>query len=85
MNHLPLEKINEEIQSLTPEQIESVSDGYHTFAELYHFRLLYNACLFNEWARQGKNNWMILMGESYESVYDCEELEAKFQEITNEE
>lgn len=26
------------------------SDGYHTFNELYEFRLLYNAALFNEWA-----------------------------------
>lgn len=27
-----------------------ISDGYHTFNELYEFRKLYNACLFNEWA-----------------------------------
>lgn len=25
------------------------SDGYHTFDELYRFRLLYNAVLFSEW------------------------------------
>jgi hypothetical protein len=25
------------------------SDGYHTFNELYHFRMLYNAALFNQW------------------------------------
>lgn len=31
-----------------------VSDGYHTFAELYDFRLAYNAALFNEWANGGK-------------------------------
>lgn len=31
------------------------SDGYHTFDELYEFRKLFNACLFNEWARQGKH------------------------------
>lgn len=30
------------------------SDGYHTFNELYRFRKLYNACLFNEWAKQDK-------------------------------
>ncbi|MFC9432709.1 hypothetical protein [Nocardia sp. NPDC057030] len=30
-----------------------MSDGYHTFNELYHHRMLYNALLFNEWARQG--------------------------------
>ena len=28
-----------------------LSDGYHTFNELYEFRKLYNALLFNEWAR----------------------------------
>lgn len=25
------------------------SDGHHTFDELYQFRMLYNAALFNEW------------------------------------
>lgn len=29
-----------------------VSDGYHTFNELYEFRKLYNAALFNEWATE---------------------------------
>lgn len=33
---------------------ENTSDGYHTFKELYEFRKLYNAALFNEWARQQK-------------------------------
>lgn len=33
---------------------ENTSDGYHTFKELYRFRLLYNAALFNEWAAQKK-------------------------------
>lgn len=28
----------------------SISDGYHTFNELYEFRKLYNAALFNIWA-----------------------------------
>lgn len=27
-----------------------ISDGHHTFEELYQFRLLYNAALFNEWS-----------------------------------
>lgn len=26
-----------------------ISDGYHTFNELYEFRKMYNAALFNEW------------------------------------
>lgn len=29
-----------------------ISDGYHTFNELYEFRKIYNAKLFNEWANQ---------------------------------
>ena len=33
---------------------ENTSDGYHTFKELYEFRLLYNAVLFNEWSQHGK-------------------------------
>ena len=36
------------------EKVEEVSDGYHTFKELYEFRKVYNALLFNEWARQDK-------------------------------
>lgn len=31
-----------------------ISDGYHTFNELYEFRMLYNAALFNEWAKEKK-------------------------------
>lgn len=30
------------------------SDGYHTFNELYEFRKVFNAALFNEWYAQGK-------------------------------
>lgn len=37
----------------TPKITGETSDGYHTFNELYEFRLLYNAALFNEWAAQG--------------------------------
>lgn len=32
------------------------SDGYHTFDELYEFRKVYNAALFNEWANDKKYN-----------------------------
>jgi hypothetical protein len=31
-----------------------LSDGYHSFNELYGFRKAYNVALFNEWAAQGK-------------------------------
>ncbi len=37
--------INNDIQD-----IGDLSDGYHTFNELYEFRKIYNATLFNEWA-----------------------------------
>lgn len=30
--------------------ISEISDGFHTFAELYDIRKAYNAALFNEWA-----------------------------------
>ena len=31
------------------ERINELSDGYHTYDELYEFRKMYNAVLFNEW------------------------------------
>ena len=33
---------------------QDTSDGYHTFKELYDFRMMYNAALFNEWTLQNK-------------------------------
>lgn len=37
---------------LCPSEVkEKLSDGYHTFEELYEFRKIYNAALFNEWAK----------------------------------
>lgn len=36
------------------ETVGAVFDGFHTFDELYEFRKLYNAALFNEWAAQGR-------------------------------
>ena len=32
--------------------IGELSDGHHTFNELYNFRKVYNAALFNEWANK---------------------------------
>lgn len=40
-------------ENITKEDKGNVSDGYHTFNELYEFRLLYNASMFNELAKQG--------------------------------
>jgi hypothetical protein len=32
------------------DEVGKVSDGFHTFDELYEFRKIYNAALFNEGA-----------------------------------
>lgn len=41
-------------------QENSISDGYHTFNELYEFRKMYNALLFNEWAKNyNKDDFLI--------------------------
>jgi len=50
------------IDSLTQEQTDmgEVSDGYHTFNELYYYRMLYNAAFFNllpkEWVHKSKRH-----------------------------
>jgi len=51
-----MEKINDLLQALKADgqDISKTSDGYHTFEELYEFRKVYNAALFNEWASQNK-------------------------------
>lgn len=47
-------KWNEETKTLGKlEDKGNISDGYHTFNELYEYRLLYNAGMFNELAKQG--------------------------------
>jgi hypothetical protein len=45
-----IKKMNE---NNTKVDMGEVSDGYHTFNELYEYRMLYNAALFNEFAKQG--------------------------------
>ena len=43
-----------------------ISDGYHTFDELYEFRKVYNAALFNEWANAEVNNEDGSWGNKYD-------------------
>lgn len=50
-------KLIEELMRLGEEaynefDIGEISDGYHTFNELYEYRKLYNALIFNEWSKQ---------------------------------
>lgn len=39
------------INNTPSEDRGNYSDGFHTFNELYEFRKVYNAALFNEWGR----------------------------------
>jgi len=52
-----LSKVQKEVDSLGISGLkQKISDGFHTFDELYEFRKVYNAALFNEWAKQNKYN-----------------------------
>ena len=58
---LNLEHLEDFITSLQQEQdMGEVSDGYHTFNELYYYRMLYNAAFFNllpkEWVHKSKRH-----------------------------
>lgn len=44
------------VNQLSGDGRSQISDGYHNFEELYDFRKMYNAALFNEWAKQEVNN-----------------------------
>ena len=48
---------------------ENTSDGYHTFKELYAFRKVYNAALFNEWASRGK--WSVHKSKRHSDGAEC--------------
>jgi len=50
-----VDEINELIKN-SDIDTDKISDGYHEFEELYEFRLLYNANLFNEWYNVNKYN-----------------------------
>lgn len=43
-------QVQDEILLLNNKERNALSDGYHTYEELYEFRKMYNAALFNEWA-----------------------------------
>ena len=46
-----------------------ISDGYHTFNELYEYRKLYNAAIFNEWAKQ--NKYSVHKSKKHNTGEDC--------------
>lgn len=45
------EEIQEAVNNLDGRVKAKLSDGYHTYDELYEFRKMYNAALFNAWAK----------------------------------
>ena len=51
---MKIDKINQIIQESKADgmDVAQVSDGWHTFSDLYDIRLAYNVALFNEWADQ---------------------------------
>lgn len=50
---MKVDKINQIIRESKADgkDVSQVSDTFHTFEELYEFRKVYNAALFNEWAQ----------------------------------
>lgn len=51
---ISIPNIQKDIDILKSKDIGKLSDGYHTFKELYDFRKTYNVALFNEWALSNK-------------------------------
>lgn len=52
---------------------ELISDGWHTFRELYEFRKIYNAILFNEWAKLGNNSHTVPLEEGGTTTYTAKQ------------
>lgn len=50
---MKIDKINQIIREskVDGKDTSQVSDGYHTFEDLYSIRLSYNVALFNEWGK----------------------------------
>jgi len=46
-----LQEVQQEINKLQDFEIEKLNDKFNSFSELYQFRKVYNAALFNEWAQ----------------------------------
>ena len=44
-------------------ETDNISDGYHTFAELYEYRLLYNALAANAMPERAVKSWKHSDGE----------------------
>lgn len=66
-----LNKVQKEVDSLGVGGLKGkISDGYHTFDELYEFRKVYNAALFNEWANHVNNEYPLHLEYIHAPKYD---------------
>ena len=67
VKHSDILKQSKQMEAEQNKVTEDTSDGFHTFKELYDFRMMYNAALFNEWALQKKyevhKSWLHHDGE----------------------
>lgn len=70
-----VQEINKHIANLKINDINfkenDISDGYHTFNELYEFRKLYNAVLFNEWANNKIPKYDVHKSWKHNDGEDC--------------
>ena len=68
------EETQKQIDTLSDKEKGLLSDGYHTFNDLYEIRKAYNVALFNEWAA----NRMKYLKEVKESWSHLQEVFAKY-------
>lgn len=66
-------KITDLVPNITEEEIGEVSDGYHTFNELYYYRLLYNAAFLNTlaWYQDNINTFNIYKSKRHHTGEEC--------------
>lgn len=69
MNLKEYNLIREQVQRV--DNIEDISDGYHSFKELYEYRLLYNAALFNELYKYTDNPYKVIKSHRHSDGEKC--------------
>ena len=58
--------------------IGDLSDGHHTFNELYEFRKIYNAALFTAWGKYSKPVYLFADGPNGKTPYIANHSPAKY-------
>lgn len=52
-----MKNLQEQILDLSSEERSKLTDGYHSFTELYEFRKIYNAALFNKFEQDSYDSY----------------------------